>query len=183
MKRINHSYTFKSFLIISVSLVLIFILTLFNVMRWINQRLYSDIKEESYFLAESYTHLITKSNEALEELNVLLDQHLLTSSEVIAKSSIHLTQSRVNEMKSEFDLDAIYVYNSDGVIELSTHEEYLGWTIYPGHPVYDQFYSHEGSSVEDIRKDSESDQYYKYGYYRLTDGSMVQVGDLCGSNY
>lgn len=38
--------------------------------------------------------------------------------------------------------------------------------------------SNENLLIEDIRKDSESDLYYKYGYIKNPDGSFIQVGIL-----
>ncbi len=38
--------------------------------------------------------------------------------------------------------------------------------------------SDEPILVEDIRRDTESDTYYKYAYYQVADGSFVQIGVL-----
>ena len=74
------------------------------------------------------------------------------------------------------EVDEIYLYNLTGEIEYSTREAYLNWQATPGHPVHDFMISDLTSHVEEIRKDSESDEYYKYGYYRLDDGRFVQMG-------
>ena len=48
----------------------------------------------------------------------------------------------------------------------------------PDHPVAQFATSGMFYMIEDIRKDSESDNYYIYGYVRGTEGEFVQVGIL-----
>ena len=62
------------------------------------------------------------------------------------------------------------------ILAASNYEEYIGWTAYEGHPVYDFMTGNGASLVEDIRQDTESKLYFKFGYVKKNDGTFVQVG-------
>ena len=62
------------------------------------------------------------------------------------------------------------------ILAASNYEEYIGWTAYEGHPVYDFMTGNRASLVEDIRQDTESKLYFKFGYVKKNDGTFVQVG-------
>jgi len=67
-------------------------------------------------------------------------------------------------------------YNSEAETIYSTVDDYVGWKPESGHPVHDFMVSDKEILMEDIRKDTESDNYNKYGYLRNDDGSFIQVG-------
>ena len=84
------------------------------------------------------------------------------------------------ELEYDFKIDDIkkYLNNSDGIIEYSSSGKYIGWVAYEGHPVFDFMKGKEDMLIENIRKDSESDMYYKYGYIKHSDGYFIQIGIL-----
>ena len=61
--------------------------------------------------------------------------------------------------------------------------KYLGWKAHEGHPVHNFMVGDQEILVEDIRKDSESDNYLKYAYLRNEDGSFVQIGIMADTVY
>ncbi|SHH36459.1 methyl-accepting chemotaxis protein [Thermosyntropha lipolytica DSM 11003] len=58
----------------------------------------------------------------------------------------------------------------------STVDEYVGWKAEEGHPVYNFMVSGENFLTEDIREDTVSGEYKKYGYVRADGGNFVQIG-------
>jgi methyl-accepting chemotaxis protein len=71
---------------------------------------------------------------------------------------------------------AIYWYNPQGTVVNAAYGEYLGWTVPTDHVIYAYMQSGESVLIEDIRKDTDSDNYYKYGYIRSASGSFAQIG-------
>jgi len=134
------------------------------------------LEEESLNYASIYTHSLTKSREAYNAINDLLEERLLTALSTTALFSHQMTDQALRALAESLSVDEIYIYNPQGVIEVSTRPEYLGWEARPGHPVYAFMHSRLEVLVEDIRKDSESDRYYKYAYRRLDGGRFVQLG-------
>ncbi len=74
------------------------------------------------------------------------------------------------------DVEQISWYNPNGEIIYSNIEEYIEWTASEGHPIYDFMRSNNNELIEDIRQDSESMAFLKYGYIKVEDDSFVQVG-------
>lgn len=57
----------------------------------------------------------------------------------------------LTELSNTFDLDEIYAYNSEGIIEYSNSGKYIGWKAYEGHPVYDFMNGDEEIIEKEIR--------------------------------
>ena len=86
-------------------------------------------------------------------------------------SDVYLT-----EIANSLGIGALHWYNPQGVIIYSAFGDYVGWQAPADHPASLFQKSGQEYLVEEIRQDSESDLYYKYGYKKGPDGSMVQVG-------
>jgi diguanylate cyclase (GGDEF)-like protein len=134
------------------------------------------LEEESLNYASIYSHSLVKSREAYSVINELLEDRLITATATTALFSDQMDDAALQALANSLSVDEIYLYNPQGVIEYSTTPAYLGWAAEPGHPVHNFMISGAHSLVEDIRRDSESDRYYKYAYVRLDDGRFVQLG-------
>ena len=87
------------------------------------------------------------------------------------------TLSRIGD---RFYLDEIYLYNNEAEIIYSKDYKYLGWKAYEGHPVHDFFISDQTILVEDnIRKDTESNNYLKYAYLKKPRWLISPDRDIC----
>ena len=51
-----------------------------------------------------------------------------------------------------YDIDEIYAYTPEGVIEFSGTGKYIGWKAEEGHPVYDFMIGNDEILIEDIRR-------------------------------
>ncbi len=165
--------------IVILPFLLIFIAYMLVTISSVNSRIEyyrNHLMEDSIEYAKSYAVGISKSAEARDTLNELLEERLLVASRSTVLLQGELDNERLAEMAERYRVDVIYYYNTDGEILYSNDGEYIGWKAPEGHPVYEfmrnplEFYS------EEIRQDSESSQYYKYGYFQRDDGSFVQVG-------
>lgn len=131
---------------------------------------------DSQRIAKSYASSLEKAMSATETINQLLSDKIMAVSQMIAKYNQSLDNDTLSQIAKTLSIDEIYSYDNQGTIVNSSSGKYIGWVAYEGHPVYDFIHSNESSKVEEIRKDSESDTYYKYGYYRREDNSIVQIG-------
>jgi len=133
------------------------------------------LEEESLNYASIYSHSLVKSREAYSVINELLEDRLITATATTALFSDQMDDAALQTLANSLSVNEIHLYNPQGVIEYSTTPAYLGWAAEPGHPVHNFMISGAHSLVEDIRRDSESDRYYKYAYVRLDDGRFVQL--------
>lgn len=119
---------------------------------------------------------------ATKMLEKLLEERLIVATNAILKNRDRLSNEFLKEKIDELNVDEIYWYNSNGEI-IYTGREYLGWQATEGHPVYDFMKSNKDMLIEDTRKDSESDKYYKYAYAKMGDGEFTQIGILADNIY
>lgn len=163
-----------SFTIITIMLFIVSKVAINNIKYYY----YNLMKMESLNLAKSYSHSLAKASEAYEIVNELLEGKLHAASKVTALYDGHHSNLLLKELAESLEIDEIYSYNPQGEIIFSNVEKYIGWKAYEGHPVYDFMISNEQSLVGEIRQDSESGVYYKYGYFRRPNGHFVQIGIL-----
>ena len=172
-KRVDINY----FLIpMSIVSVLFFVFTYSLVQRQIETE-YEHLEDVALKLTNSYAHSLVGQKLASETATQLLNEKLEIAMSAIILFDQNWTEEILNDLGAKFGLDALYVYDSTGVINLSMNSEYLGWTATPGHPVHNFMISADSIRVEDIRKDSESEEFFKYGYLRtLNKDEFIQVG-------
>lgn len=172
-KRVDINY----FLIpMSIVLVLFFVITFSLVQSQIKTQ-YDHLEDIAIKLTNSYAHSVVGQTLAMDIATQLLEEKLEIAMNAIVVNEHHWSNDVLTELGEQFGLDALYVYSPEGVIIQSMNGEYIGWTAYPSHPVHNFMISGASILIEDIRKDSESDRYFKYGYLHLANqNAFIQVG-------
>ena len=172
------SIDIRYFLIPFIVLILIFFgMTQYTINKYVNNS-YENFEESSIDIANSYSRTLLTSQEAHNIVTELLDEKLMIASQAAKLIQGFETTEELAELAERFFIDEIYIYNPEGEIIHSNITKYIGWKAYPGHPVHDFMISDKQILVEDIRRDTESDIYYKYAYFQVADGSFVQIGVL-----
>lgn len=167
----------KAFIIPLIFITTIFIISNIIMINSIKSHYYDLRKNEAFKLARSYAHSLSKSAEANEVVNQLLEDKILVASKTVASSyGFRYSNEFLSELAQTLDVDEIDYYNPQGVLVYSNLKEVLGWQIYKGHPIHDFILSNKTSLVEGIRQDVITGNYYKYGYLKFPDGSLIQVG-------
>jgi len=136
------------------------------------------MSEESRRMAKGYADSLSTAIEAYDIINELLEEKILVASGTVIRYDKSFSNGLLEELAKTLEVDEIYSYNPQGEILYSNNGEYIGWKAYEGHPVYNFMTSKSISLVEDIRQDTESGIYYKYGYFKASDGRFVQIGVL-----
>ncbi len=133
-------------------------------------------KEEAHNITKQTVIGITNTSYASKKINKLLDEKIQVASKGVVRNQSRISDEFLIGLAKDFEVDTLDWYNNQGVVINSTTEEYLGWQAYEGHPVYDFMVSSDDELVEDIRQDTESGIYYKFGYLKSLEGNFVQVG-------
>ena len=156
--------------------VLFFIFTYALVLNQIENE-YDHLEDIAIKLTNSYAHSVVGQTLAADTATQLLEEKLEIAMNAIFINEHHWSEEVLTDLGQKFKLDALYVYSNDGIIRQSMNGEYIGWTATPGHPVHDFMMSGDTIRVEEIRKDSESENYFKYGYLRVENSdNFIQVG-------
>jgi diguanylate cyclase (GGDEF)-like protein len=166
----------RRYIIVSIIMMVVFIAYNIGLNLIIRNHYYEMKKDESLSLSATYataTSTVTIANDIADEL---LQQRIVVALDVIAAYENVYSNDTLADLADLLLLDEIYVYDSFATIVYSATLNYIGWQAYPGHPVYDFYSSHFSRFIEEIRKDTDSDNFYKYGYIKLPSGYFVQTG-------
>lgn len=179
MKKLDIKY----FLVpMALLVVLFFIITFITVNRRV-QNMYETFEDNALTIANSYSQALISTREAEGIITELLDHNLRDAINAFNLVEDLSSNEILEEIGSKFNLDEIHLYNAEGEIIFSKGNKYIGWKAYEGHPVHEFMISDENILVEKIRKDTESDEYYKYAYLKNEDGTFLQIGMLADHIY
>ncbi|SNT07172.1 methyl-accepting chemotaxis protein [Anaerovirgula multivorans] len=143
--------------------------------------LYNQMREDGFMLGDQIAKQMELASISLETINEMLGDKISAAGRSIITNQANVNNQVLKQTAVDLGVDEIHWYNNQGEILYSTIEEYVGWTPSAGHPVEQFMLGNKDILIEDIRKDSESDNFLKYGYIRHTDGTFVQVGILANT--
>ncbi|MGD9474139.1 MAG: HAMP domain-containing protein [Eubacteriaceae bacterium] len=126
--------------------------------------------------AQQVVNQIEFNQAATDALNETLGSRLESIGKIILANEGNITDEYLSSLADQTGVTAIYWYNPQGTVVNAAYGEYLGWTVPTDHVIYAYMQSGESVLIEDIRKDTDSDNYYKYGYIRSASGSFAQIG-------
>jgi diguanylate cyclase (GGDEF)-like protein len=178
--KLRRSISVRRYILPVIVIAAGFLLTDILLVRAIRGYFFQLLEKQSLSYAHIYSHSLTKSREAYDLLNDLLEDKLYSASGTTALYSAHMTSESLKELAPVLGVDDIFIYSPEGEIVHSNRDEYLGWQAVPGHPVHDFLISGATALVEDIREDTESGELFKYGYFRGEGGRFVQLGIKAG---
>ncbi len=135
-----------------------------------------ELDKNASSLAQGYAHSLSKSVEASSVVQRLLHDKLKGIASIITNADYAFESSHLVELSTQMNVDEINIYNEAAEVMLSNVEEYISWTPPFNHPVRGFIRSEMRNHVEPIRENSVNGRLYLYGYERMTDGRIVQVG-------
>ncbi|SMP64101.1 methyl-accepting chemotaxis protein [Anoxynatronum buryatiense] len=177
-QRNGRSGTIKTRLVLVPLLVVIIVVSAISAASsWFSREsLLNQMEENGYYTARQFISRVEDNADSLEALNGLLEEKILTAARMAVRNEVAMSDAFLLSLVADFGISDLYWYDSGGSIIYSTVPEYIGWQPDPGHPVHQFMISGEESLMEDIRMDTESGNYFKYGYLRSNSGDFIQVG-------
>lgn len=171
------SNTLKNYVIPLGIIACAFILAGCYIISLINTTLLQQMVDDSNRHAYNHMSRLSNSISATDIIEKLLEEKIVVSSNVILNHRNELSNDFLKEMIDDLKVDEICWYNSSGEI-IYTSDKYIGWQAVEGHPAHNFMIGNEDIVIEDIRKDTESDKYYKFGYVKADNGEFLQIGIL-----
>lgn len=166
----------KIYIIPIMLISVIFIISGFFLLSGIKNHFYDQRREETFKLARSYAHSISKYTEAEDLIEGLLAEKIRMTLESVSLYENEYSSEKLIELAERMDVDEVDYYDETGYLLYSNLENLIGWEIYPDHPIDLFLRSGEMTLVEEIRQDVITGDWYKYGYFRLDNGGLLQVG-------
>lgn len=158
------------------------VISLFFFSNNIKRYYYSLMERESQTTSISYLHNLELAMDAYEITNKFLNERIISAAEVMDSEDQDYSNERLSEIAKALKVDHIYLYEKGEII--SSNVLYMiGWTPPVDHPAYNFIHSKDSHLIGDIRPSSVSGTYFKYGYFRLENGNVLQVGILANKIY
>lgn len=135
-----------------------------------------DIQESNgYGIAERFIGRIEDNNASLSSVDNMLGDKIVTIGRAIARDESLFSNDYLREQAKLFGVAEVNVFGN-GTILFSTVDEYVGADIPVDHASNSFIGSNMKTLIEEIRRDVQSDGYFKYGYVKSKSGYAVQVG-------
>lgn len=127
-------------------------------------------------MQEEFIGRLEDNSTSLKVINETIEEDIRILARTVTRMQNELDNDILAQLAKDNNAGEVNFYNSQGEIIYSNIPSYVGWKPNNEHPLYNFFRSSQKELMEDIRKDSESDTYYKYGTVKNPDGTAVQVG-------
>lgn len=138
--------------------------------------LLAQMKLDGITLAKQTVLQVEENAVSLELVNKMIEDKIRVVAKATMVNEKSLSNDILKKIAKDLDVGEINYYSSDGEIIYSNFDSYVGWKPSKDHPVEIFRISGIDEFMEDIRKDSESSNYNKYGYLRSIKGSFIQIG-------
>ncbi len=139
------------------------------------ENLLNQMRGSGFELAEQSIAKIQDNARALNTVNEMLEDKLRSAGRTVLANEDQLSNEYLFELTQQLDIENIYWYNSDGEILYSALGNFIGWKASEGDPIHDFMISGKDEFMEEIRQSTETDNYYKFGYLKNSEGKFVQV--------
>jgi methyl-accepting chemotaxis protein len=164
-------------IILPLTLVLISIAGIGAVSSYLmKQGLLNEMQQNGFDASQKFIKRMEDNSRSLETINTMLDDKISSAAKTIILNKNNINSEYIKKLAQQSEIEQINWFNPDGKIIYSNIQEYIGWSAEKGHTIYDFIRSDKTELIEDIRKDTESGKYLKYGYIKDQDGSFVQIG-------
>ncbi len=142
---------------------------------FIKKSLLNQMENDGILLAKQIASKAENNNQSLKNINLMLEEKIRTSGKIIMENQQNLTNDFLKKFVKILGINEVFWYSPEGEIIYSTVDSYIGWRPTKDHPVEKFRTSGKPELMEEIRKDTESENYNKYGYLRNIDGSFIQI--------
>ncbi|KYG29591.1 methyl-accepting chemotaxis protein [Alkalihalobacillus trypoxylicola] len=143
---------------------------------FVRDSLLTQMRENGISLAQQVSDRSEDNRISLVKINEMLEDKITVAGNVLISNEDQLSNEFLSQVMEDTGVTEIYWYSPDGEVIYSTVDSYLGWVPPSDHPV-DQFrLSGSIDLMEEIREDTVSGVYYKFGYLRHSDGHFAQIG-------
>lgn len=138
--------------------------------------LLAEMRENGFSSSQRFVDRIEDNTEAVKTMNEMLESQIRSVGNIIIGSRGSINDVYLTQLAAQTGINHIYWYNTAGEIINAANSEYLGWKVTPGDPIHNFMISGAPELMEEIRKSTETDETFKYGYVRSNTGEFVQAG-------
>lgn len=141
-------------------------------------KLISQMNSDGMNIGNQIANQVSTSNAAMELLNENIEATIRTSASVIISNQDKLNDGYLESLGKTLELDEINVTDKSGKTINSNLKENVGYIYDEKHSAKVILSGQKAELMEEIRKSTVGDNYYKYGYIARPQGGFIQIGIL-----
>ncbi|MBZ2174832.1 hypothetical protein K8M07_06170 [Schnuerera sp. xch1] len=138
--------------------------------------LFDEMDRNGEIILRETVSRLSDNTTSLKIINNAIEEDIMVAAKSIMRAEDELTYEKMLELAEDNGADELTLFNSEGIILFSTVEEYVGMSPDENSDLAEFFRSGQDVLMEEIRQDTESDTYFKYGAIRLPSGNFAQAG-------
>ncbi len=138
--------------------------------------LLNEMEESGTQISSQFIDMIEYNTKSLDTINNMLGEKIETSARMVQLNRENLDTRFLASLIKELEVDEINYFSLEGEIIYSSVAGYVGAIPPQEHPIYTLIKSGEQELIEEVRQDTESDRFFKYGYIKDGNNGVIQVG-------
>jgi methyl-accepting chemotaxis protein len=174
----SKSIKFKIRVVPIISILLAIIAITLSLILITKQAILDQLKEDGLMVAEQAVSQIEISDSALDIMNLNIESNIKNLGNFIESNDKVISNEYLQKIAKQFEVDEINIGNSEGKIIYSNLPSSIGTIYEEDHKASIVLKGGENEYIEDIRKSTETNDYYKYGYIKRSNGGVIQIGIL-----
>ncbi|OBR91913.1 methyl-accepting chemotaxis protein McpB [Clostridium ragsdalei P11] len=139
-------------------------------------KILSQMKSDGINMGNQVSKDMGKNNMAVDTLNESIDERIRTLAGFVIANKSNLNNDYLKALAKQFNVDEINVADASGKVTYSNLESSFLTPFTSKDASYAVLKGEKQELMENIRKSTDSNDYYKYGAVKDPIGGMVQVG-------
>lgn len=140
--------------------------------------LLEQMKMQSMEYIDLVVENIDKDANSIKLIDELIDDEIKKIAKVVEINELNLSNEFLVNLANDLKIDEINYFNKTNKIIFSNKKENLDWIAPSNHAASNFNNGNSKELIEDIRKSSVDNNFYKYGYSKSNSGNYIQVGIL-----
>ncbi|AYD39929.1 methyl-accepting chemotaxis protein [Clostridium fermenticellae] len=164
-------------IIIFVVVALIACMSIYEV----KSKILLQMETDGLVMADHVSSEIERNNSSIDELNGSIDTRVKTLSSFLNANMDKANDDYLTLLSKQFEVNEINIADPSGKTIYTNLPTNVGYVYDSKTDAYRVLKGEKNFSMEDIRKSTLSNDYYKYGSMRLDNGGIVQIGILANA--
>lgn len=135
-----------------------------------------EMEESGFRQSAEFLNRLEENNTSLEIINGLLDDRIRAAGNIVKINGSGIGNTLLKRYARELGIDEINYFDPDGKIIYSTHNDYIGTTAEEAGEAHKFRSSNVAEYMGEIRQNTVTGEYFKYGYISNSYAGFIQVG-------
>ncbi|WP_303870280.1 methyl-accepting chemotaxis protein [Acetobacterium wieringae] len=140
------------------------------------ESLLAEMRANGFATSQQFVKRLEDNSEALAAMNLMIEEQIRSIGNIVIANRGAISDPYLTALAQQSGINQIYWFNAAGEIVSAVNGEYVGWKAEAGDPIHNFMDSGKTEFMEAIRKSTETDETFKFGYMKTSTDEFVQAG-------